>query len=664
MNHLVGSRGSGWVSDLGYPVYRRVFDGRDRFVDGLDRTLAAARMATPAELYLSWAIAIGLLAGSLLWVTGAALGYGLFGLGTVGVGTTVEGLGLHPVVTGIIETLWLPALVFLTGCCFASAGIVTGFGAVVSRPYLRSSRREREIEMLLSDSISFMYALSVGGLNQLEIIKAVARADDAYGEVAHEFRSIVRETEYFDTDYRTAIRRQSLQTPSDEFSGFLTDMLSVVDSGGDMTAFLEEKTDTHMRTAKQKQERTLETLELFGEMYLTISLFPLLLIIVLVVMSMLGEAAMTPMYATVYGLIPLTGAGFLILVATVRSDDPGDGYLEGGQGKGGVALSGETGPDTPRTEVFDRIRTRETVYRLVSALRRPHLFFRDHPRYTLYLSVPVALIAVGWAVVTGTAPTSLGAVKESPIRGTVPYVYVPLYLILVPVAIFHEWNHRSRRAVIDDLSGTLRKLASANDAGMTLLASIRTVADTASGALAREFDVIHTNVRYGSRLGEALVEFANTYHIPRLARTVKLVATAQAASSRITPVLTVAARASENQDALDRERISRTRTQVAIILLTYLTLLAVMAILKSQFLDVLGGVTDMAGGGSGGAPGGSLGGGVDVAALNTLFFHAVTIQAVVSGTVAGYIRSGNIQSGAKFVVALQTAALVTWIVVS
>jgi len=44
-------------------------------------------------------------------------------------------------------------------------------------PYSRASAREREINLLLADSVSFMYALSVGGLNQLEILRAMATAE-------------------------------------------------------------------------------------------------------------------------------------------------------------------------------------------------------------------------------------------------------------------------------------------------------------------------------------------------------------------------------------------------------------------------------------------------------------------------------------------------------
>jgi flagellar protein FlaJ len=640
------------LSDLGYPIYRRLFDGRG-FVGSLDRKLAEARIAMPVELYVSRAITVGL----LMWVVGAALGYGLVVTGVLRITTPSTP---NVTVTAVLEALETAVPVLLAGLFSGSVGV----GSLLAVPYLRASGREREINMLLPDAISFMYALSVGGLNQLEIIEAMARADDTYGEVAGEFQSIVREAEYFDADYRTAIRDQSLRTPSDELSQFLTDMLSILSSGGDVTEFLEDKTDKHMRTAKRQQELTLETLELFGEVYLTLSLFPLLLVIVLVVMSMLGEASQPLMYVTVYGLIPVIGAGFLVLVSTVTTDEPGNGYLEGGpsNGTGGLVSLGEVDEYAGRFAVFSRIRNREAVHRVASILRQPHLFFRDRPLYTLALTVPIAVAAVGWAIVSGLAPRSYGGMKTSPVRGTFLYVYLPLYATLLPVAVFHEWNVRSREAVVSDLSEALRKLSSANDTGLTLLESIRTVADTSSGKLARELDTIHAKVQYGRSLGGALVEFANEYHIPRLARTVKLVTKAQEASNRITSVLTTAARVSENRDELDRERRSRTRMQVVIILVTYLTLLAVMAILKSQFLDVMSGLTGQSAGG-GGTGGASFGGNVDTAALNVLFFHAVTIQAIVSGAVAGYIRSADLRSGVTFVVVLQTIALATWTVV-
>jgi len=181
--------------------------------------------------------------------------------------------------------------------------------------------------------------------------------------------------------------------------------------------------------------------------------------------------------------------------------------------------------------------------------------------------------------------------------------------------------------------------------------------------MATEFDTMHAKVNYGMSLKDALVEFNNKYHMPRMARTVKLISKAQEASSQITDVLSTAAQASENQDDIERERKSRTRMQVVIIIMTYLTLLAVMAILKTQFLDTLTEVTANSSSGGGGAAGGGaagLGASIDVPLLSMLFFHAVTMQAILSGIIAGYIRDADITSGLKFVLILQTIALVVW----
>ncbi|HKL30684.1 MAG TPA: type II secretion system F family protein [Natrialbaceae archaeon] len=691
------------LGDAFFPLYERLFSEDSDFVADVDKKLAQARMTDTVEMYLSRSLGIGVISGLVLWILGTLLGYFLFATGIIVVNDLVGATFHNETLIAIIEALRVPFLIFVTGLVLGSIGFALGFGALVAVPYSRASSRKREINMLLTDSVSFMYALSVGGLNQLEILEAMANADDTYGEVAREFQSIVQETEYFDTDYRTAIRNQAMETPSAELSQFLTDMLSIINSGGDMEDFLSDKKDKHMRTAKQQQELTLETLELFGEMYMTLSLFPLLLIIILVIMQMLGEASTRMLFGVVYGLVPLTGLGFLVLISTVKQDEPGDGYLHPANaserleaGKGGVLDLGLIESFTGDFDVFDRIKSREGTYETIQVLKAPHIFFRDNPLYTLALTVPAALVVVVTAMVTNAVPlawdgTCAGknaaqvacsssnvalndnggkivldaGIVQKPVWSTFILVYVPVYIITVPLTVFREWNVRSRRSIINKLSENLRKLSSANDTGQTLLESLETVSSTTSGKLASEFESMHNKVNYGMSLKEALVEFNNNYHVPRLARTVKLISKAQEASSEITDVLSTAAQASENQDDIERERKSRTRMQVVIILMTYITLLAVMAILKTQFLDVMSGVQAQTSGSGGGGAASGMGGGfgsnVNTDLLSLLFFHAVTMQAILSGLISGYIRDADILSGLKFVVILLTIALVVWI---
>ncbi len=661
-------RGTDVLADLFYPLYQRLFDDNSDFVSNLERKLAEARIPQTVEIYLSKSIAIGVLTGIGLWIVGTFLGWFTVTF-FITEPPTFLGLPLPDPYLSMVNQLKIPFIILISGVFFGSIGFAGGFGGMVGKPYLAADARKREINVLLSDSISFMYALSVGGMNQLEILQAMAKADDTYGEVAQEFQSIVLETEYFDTDYRTAIRNQAMETPSDELGQFLTDMLSIINSGGNMEKFLEDQKEKHMRTSKQEQELVLETLELFGEMYMTLSLFPLLLIIILVIMSMLGEAQDFLLYGTVYGLIPLIGFGFLVLVSTVVQDEIGDGYLRAADGEivdeaNDMFDLGLADRYAGRYAIFDRIKSREGTYVTMNVLRDPHHFFRDYPLAVLALTVPISLVLMAGAVLIGFAPTSFTGLQDAPVRGTFFWVYLPLYVNLIPLTIFYEWNVRSRRAITNTLSDNLRKLSSANDTGMTLLESLKVVADTSSGRLSEEFQTMYAKVNYGTSLKVALREFNNKYHIPRLARTVKLISKAQEASSQITQVLSTAAQASENQDDIDRDRKSRTRMQMVIIIMTYITLLGVIALLKVEFLDTMAGLSQQAASGEGSSGGpASFGDGLDSDMLTMLFFHAVTLQGIISGIIAGYIRDVSVLASLKFVVVLPTLALIVFMLI-
>jgi flagellar protein FlaJ len=668
--HVGTGSGGAVLADAFYPLYERVFDAEDDFVRTTEQKLAEARIADTVEEYLSRALGVGFIAGVSFWVIGLLLGYLLVASGVVEIGTIVGITIGDPTVRAFVNAMKEPALVLSAGLIFGAIGFAIGFGSLVAIPYSRAGARRREIDLLLADAVSYMYALSIGGMNQIEILEAMARADDTYGEVALEFQSIMQDTDYFDTDYRTSIRKQVDMTPSDDLSQFLTDMLAIINSGGSMEQFLADKKRTHMRAAKQHQERVLDTLELFGEMFITLSLFPLLLIIVIVVMGMLGEASAALLYLTVYGLIPLIGVGFLILVSMVTTDEPGSGYLEevhedwyGGQTMAETSLFRFLRVDELPApyRVFEKVRSGELTHQLRSTLREPHVYFRENPLHTCFVSAPMAAAALALVgLVVGGVPTTFDGMVANPVWGTVFWVYLPLYIVLIPLGVFYEWNLRHRYGILDTLSEDLRKLAAVNDTGMTLLESVGTVGQTSTGTLADEFRTIYMKVNYGMSINEALFDFNNRYHIPRLARTVKLVSKAQSVSNEIRAVLSTAAQASENQDDIERDRRDRTRMQVAIIVMTFLTLLAMIAILKTQFLNTM---TDLSASGDGGGLPGGFGGSMDLELISLLFFHALTIQAVISGVISGYIRNVRLLAGVKYVLAMLTMALAVWVVV-
>ena len=655
------------IGKLFHPLYERVFDENSDFVGGVESKLKQARMKETTEYYISKGLGIGIVSGFILAYLGTEIGYSLFVLDIISPQTISLGIPVpNESVAQLLRSLVIPTVIVLSAIIFGGIGFALGFGGYIGIPYQKASQRKRNINMLLPDAISFMYALSVGGMNQLEILRAMAETEETYGEVAKEFQSIINETEYLGEDYRNAIRTQAVETPSDPFAQFLTDMLSIIDSGGDIESFLEDKKERHMRTAKQEQESTLETLELFGEMYMTISMFPLLLLIILVVMGIMGQAREQMLYLVVYGMIPLIGVGFLVIIASVKKDDPGNGYLSLEPGetaeKEGVIDLSEINQYADNSSVFSFIKSQQRNYEIKQIIAAPHQFFRQYPTYSLFVTVPIALTVLGVGLVIGVAPTTLDGMMNQVVWGTLFWVYIPAYIMLTPLAIFYEWNVRSRQTIIGKLSENLRKIASANDTGQTLQESIETVATTSTGNLANELSIIHAKISYGISVKQSLIEFNNKYHVPRLSRTIKLIVEAQEATNEISDVLTTAARASENSDDIERERRSRTQMQVAIILMTFLTLLGVMAILQSQFIDVMVELTEGNSGGGGGA--GSAVTGLDGDMLSMLFFHGVTLQALLAGFIAGFIRTGKALSGTKFVVVLLTISIAAWSVVA
>ncbi len=661
------------LADKFLGAYERVFDDDSDFVDQVNRKLGEARRDEPVETFIALAIGYGVITGLVLWLLGIFAGFII----VYAIGYPVEDLidtpfsfeGWQLVMYNFLRG---PFVVIVLGIIFGTIGFATGFSSPIVNLWLKAGERKREINVLMPHAVAFMYALSVGGMNQLDILESTAKADDVYGEISKEFDVILKETRYFGVDYRTAIRNRALQTPSDEFGQFLTDMLSILSSGGDMAGFLDEQKDKFIRTSTQQQEQELETLELFGEMYMTLSLFPLLLIILLVIMTMIGGDQTMLMLMTVYGLIPATGLVFIVMISTVKQDDPGDGYLLPDKSDPYVTSDtsalgmGVIEQFTAPYNILDHIRSREGAFKAKKILKRPDQLFLERPEYTFAITIPVSIVILLYAILSGLVATNLEGIQERVVWNTFLYIYFPMYTIALPYTIFYEYRERSRASITTKLSDNLRKLASANDTGQTLLKSFKTVADTSGGTLAKEFETIYTKVQYGTSMKQALIEFNNYYHLPRLARTIKLIAKAQETSSQITPVLKTAAISSEEQDRLQAERKTRTRMQVVIIIMTYFTMLAVMILLRVEFLGPMAELGDQADGDdgaedAGGAVGGGFGG-VDVDMMSMYFFHAVTLQAITGAFIAGYLRSSKLQDGMKFLLILPTCALIAWIV--
>lgn len=650
------------IGDYIYPVFERVVGEDAAFMENINESLDAARNEVTREQYIARALGIATITGGVMWafsfiaVIVLVVGFG-FEVGVL-VGVPIS----NDAVISFLQTIRTPAVMVFLALTVGSISFFAGFIGTVINTRFTANARAREINTLLPDVIGYMYALSVGGLDHLEIIEAVAESEAVYGDVSHEFQTILRDMQYLDVDYRNAIRNRAVETPSEDLDEFLTDMLSIIDSGGDLSEFLSDKREKHLKKVKTQQRRALDSLSLFGEMYMTLSMFPLMFIILLIAMSLLDGLQTTLLYLTVYGLIPITCLVFIVLISMSKIDEMGGSFIP--TDTPGDADIGESySPTTTarykdRSSLLARFHRREQLQTVKKFIANPVTYFVWNPAHTLGITVPTAIAFILIMYSLGAVPVTWSGLQDNAFWGTVVYFYIPVLIVATAYAVCSELNHRARYGILDDFTEALRKLASANATGLTLLEAIETVADTTSGKLGEEFEQINRKVKFGDTVEDALLDFNNQYQIPRLTRTVKLVTEVQKTSNHISHVLSTAAETSENHDDLEREQKEETRMQVAIIVMTSLTLLGVLLILKTQFVSIFGDLpTTQASGGAGFT-------GINEGLIGMLMFHAVTLQAISAGILSGYLRYGDIRHSVKYVVGLLILTGVVWGVIA
>lgn len=647
---------------LAYRLFGGYFKKREDRYAGLRKKINQARMEVGYDMYLARITFYSLVTGIVGALLGLLITWVLVSLGvldTISLSISLPG-GLANVIN---EYKLIISGFFITVIFTAILGGITG-GILYYIPSFYAGERRRKIDSTLPHAVTFMYALSRGGMNIIEVMDNLASADDVYGEVAKEFDMILRDMDYFGSDLRIALRNASDVTPSDNLSDFLDDLLSVIDSGGEMTPFLLNKSEQYHEIRKQDQKGFLDTLALMAESYVTAFVAaPLFIIIITTIMSVLGGANLMQIYAIVYFVLPVASIGFAVVIDMISTgSDEATEQLEEERDVYGLDNIKETaeGSDDPRFKQLIRAKKTQS---LKEFMRDPLAGIKENPLWTLGATVPLAFLTMIIMALSGAATPSLEAFKANPIWNTTALVVIPLMMVTVPLSFFHELKKRREKKIIRELPETLKKLSSANETGMTLGESLLLVSQTSSGVLATELKKVHNEIKWKADLNGALISFANRVKISRLSRTVKLITKANESSGNIRGVLEVAARDVDTAYRLDRERFQNMIIYTVIIIISFLVFLFVIVILDNSFLSQM---AEAAGGGAGGEQASQAGGqggssfnieSVPIDTYRMVFFHAGIIQAYASGLVAGQMGEDDILSGLKYSIVMTLVAL-------
>jgi len=212
----------------------------------------------------------------------------------------------------------LPAILFgIGGSLFVSAFSVIGFYLY---PIYCADKLKRELEDELSFTTGYMAILTSAGVSPEKIFHSLSNLSEPLA-ASKEAKNVVRDVNLFGLDIISALEESTKRIPSERFREMLEGFISTIHSGGNLTAYLHEKSRQYMKLKRISLQKFSDNLSMLAEFYVTLLVTgPLLLIIMLAVMAMLGGGSLAMLSPELmlniltYIGIPLGSVMFLIIL--------------------------------------------------------------------------------------------------------------------------------------------------------------------------------------------------------------------------------------------------------------------------------------------------------------------------------------------------------------
>jgi flagellar protein FlaJ len=194
---------------------------------------------------------------------------------------------------------------------------------VYAYPMYHADKLGRELEDELPFTTSYMTILASAGVPPEKIFYSISNLSVPL-TVSEEAKEISRDVNLFGLDVISALEKTSKQTPSERFREMLEGLISTIHSGGNLAAYLREKSRQYMKLKRVSLQKFSDTLSILSEFYVALLITgPLLLVIMLAVMAMLGGGSLGTLSPDLllsiltYLGIPLGSTVFLIILDVI-----------------------------------------------------------------------------------------------------------------------------------------------------------------------------------------------------------------------------------------------------------------------------------------------------------------------------------------------------------
>ena len=308
-----------------------------------------------------------------------------------------------------------------------------------------------------------------------------------------------------------------------------------------------------------------------------------------------------------------------------------------------------------------RIGFHDRLGSLKATLRSPARTLVWNPTHVLYIAVPLALVVLAVRLPSAfqTASVNLRVLDDLVVQS--------LLLVLGSFAVVRTVYSRRVSRIEAATPELLERLASLNEAGMTLVESLRRVRGSDVGVLTPEVDRIWADISMGANVDDALVRFGRRIRTTALSRVVTLLTKAMHASGQLGPVLRIAATQARADHRLRNRRRQQMLTYLVVIYISFFVFLVIIVSVQEVLVPALPSSvptpdntnrlavnTDQF----------ARLGQVDKAAYTLVFFHIALTQAVLTGFIGGQLGEGSLKDGAKHAAILLGIAYVAFVLLS
>lgn len=192
--------------------------------------------------------------------------------------------------------------------------------------YNNVSNKKIGIEREIPFALAYMSILSSAGSTPLEILRRMAVED--YGDISKEFRKVVYHIDVLGEDEVSAMNGLANNTSSEIFRSIVIDLSNIIYSGSGMKVYLESKSKDLMDIKRQTQKEFVDSLSMYGEMYMGGILMMMIMTVIGIVLCGALNIDMGPFKPSqvfvffIYLIMPLINIVFYLMLEMKYSRAP------------------------------------------------------------------------------------------------------------------------------------------------------------------------------------------------------------------------------------------------------------------------------------------------------------------------------------------------------